>query len=178
MSSHSQQRVEGPLSPPTRGHIGEIHSTTEELIEVMSQIASTLLYVSSKLLSNQTTSPLAGFIDYYRHLCEQDGELESGTPIQQKSSLAIQHWSDAMDAIKTVDARRFLTAMSRFLRLYTEISESARSGRHNYFSGQFSEQTIGFASPKLLARLSQLLRSICAEKLARMMRFSKQPMPG
>ena len=62
MSSHSQQRVEGPLSPPTRGHIGEIHSTTEELIEVMSQIASTLLYVSSKLLSNQTTSPLAGFI--------------------------------------------------------------------------------------------------------------------
>ena len=178
MSSHSQQRVEGPLSPPTRGHIGEIHSTTEELIEVMSQIASTLLYVSSKLFSsNQTTSPLAGFIDYYRHLCEQDGELESGTPIQQKSSLAIQHWSDAMDAIKTVDARRFLTAMSRFLRLYTEISESQHAQVATIIFRQFRSKPL--SSPH--QNSSRVFLNYYAASVQRslpMMRFSKQPMPG
>ena len=56
------------------------------------------------------------------------------------------------------------TAMSRFLRLYTEISESQHAQVATIIFRAISEQTIKFASPKLLARLSQLLRSICAEK--------------
>ena len=102
MSSHSQQRVAGPLSQPNRGHIGEIHSTNEDLIEVMSQLASTLRLSET---SNQTPRHLAGFIDYYRRLCEEDLDLKPGRRFRKglsRDSALV----DAIDAMKAVDARR------------------------------------------------------------------------